>query len=147
MGRKGRESAVRNSSGILVDSDVFVGWIHIDDTHHEKARSVFHKIKQARLRMVTSSWVVAETATVLSHRRGQATAREYLKTIRDLEFPVIHVDEGLQEDATQIFEQQEKKGTSMVDCSNVAIIKRFEIPRIFSFDKFYAKKFGIQTLL
>ena len=136
---------MENNSKILVDSDVFVGWIHTEDSHHKKVQSIFNKIKQAQLSMVTSSWVVAETATVLSHRKGQALARDYLGKIRDLDFPVIHIDEGLQKDATQIFELQEKKGTSMVDCGNVAIAKRFGISRIFSFDKVYFKRFGLSS--
>lgn len=136
-----------SSPQILVDSDAFVGWIHTGDNHHKKAKAAFQKIRKDRLRMVASSWVVAETATVLSHRKGQDLAREYLRKIRDFDFPVIHVDESLQEDATQIFEYQEKKGTSMVDCGNVAIARRFGIPRIFSFDRFYERKFGIKTSL
>ncbi len=95
---------------VLIDSDAFEPWIHTNDSHHKKVKSTFQKIKKSQISMVTSSWVVAETATVLSHRKGQFLAREFLRKIRDLSFPVIHVDERLQEDATQIFELQEKKG-------------------------------------
>ena len=135
-----------NSRQILVDSDAFVGWMNDNDAHHKKATDVFKKIKENQIKMMTNSWVVAETATVLSHRRGQSTARKFLQKIRDTGFPVIHVDEQLEQEATKVFELQEKKGTSMVDCGNVATIKREGIDFIFSFDKFYSKQFGINTV-
>ena len=135
-----------NDRQILVDSDAFVGWMNEKDAHHTEATAIFKKIKDSRIRMMTNSWVVAETATVLSHRRGQTAARQFLQIIHDTGFPVIHIDEQLQQEATKIFELQEKKGTSMVDCGNVATIKLNGIELIFSFDKFYVKRFGIQSL-
>lgn len=146
MERKELGAAVKSSRQILVDSDAFVGWMNEKDIHHKKTSVIFKKIKDSRIRMLTNSWVVAETATVLSHRRGQTTARQYLQIIRDTGFPVIQVDEQLQQEATKIFEQQEKKGTSMVDCGNVATIKQNGLDFIFSFDKFYAKRFGIKSI-
>lgn len=139
-------TTMRDNTQVLVDSDAFVGWIHPADAHYNRVRSIFQKIREARLRMITNSWVVAETATVLSHRSGQVAAKSFLGRLRELDFPIIHIDESLQEDATQIFEQQDKKGTSMVDCGNVAVMRRFEIPRIFSFDRFYKNQPEIELL-
>ena len=51
----------------------------------------------------------------------------------------LTLDETLQEETISLFKLQEAKGTSMVDCSNVVIMRAFDIPFIFSFDKFYAK--------
>ncbi len=137
---------MQNNAEILVDSDAFVGWMYAADPHHNRVQRTFQEVRQARLRMITNSWVVAETATVLSHRSGQVAAKNYLNTLRTLEFPIIHIDEDLQEDATQIFEQQDKKGTSMVDCGNVAVMHRYDISRIFSFDRFYKSQPNIELL-
>lgn len=137
---------MRDNVEVLVDSDAFVGWIYPADAHYDRVRSIFQKIRQARLRMITNSWVVAETATVLSHRSGQVAARSFLSRLRELDFPIIHIDESLQEDAIQIFEHQDKKGTSMVDCGNVAVMRRFDIFRIFSFDRFYKNQLNTELL-
>lgn len=146
MVQREHSKTMRNNTEILVDSDAFVGWLYPADPHHNKVQSIFQEIRQARLRMITNSWVVAETATVLSHRSGQVIAKSYLSKLRKLDFPIIHIDESLQEDATQIFEQQTKKGTSMVDCGNVAVMRRFDIPRIFSFDRFYRNQPSIELI-
>jgi predicted nucleic acid-binding protein len=90
--------------------------------------------------------VVAETATVLSHRSGQALARKFLDVIERSKLPIVHITEELQKEALKIFKQQSLKGTSVTDCANVTILRRLKIPKIFSFDKVYPKKFGIEPL-
>jgi len=84
-----------------------------------------------------------ETATVLSHRGGQSLAHRFLTVMERNFLPIIQVDEKLQTKAIEIFKAQTKKGTSMVDCANVAVSRRFQIPDIFSFDKVYPKKFHL----
>jgi predicted nucleic acid-binding protein len=60
---------------VFVDSDAFVGWLYEKDSNHGKASEGFTKIMNERQSLVTSNYVVLETATVLSHRQGQALAR------------------------------------------------------------------------
>ncbi len=131
--------------GVFFDSDAFVGIRLPDDAHSERANGIYTRIKQQETTVVTSSWVVAETATVLSHHAGQAQARAFLSMIAQTKFPVIHVTEELQREATRVFMEQTVKGTSMTDCGNAAILRRFTIPVIFSFDEVYAKRFGLKT--
>ena len=127
---------------ILADSDAFVGWLYEKDAHHERSVKIFSEIMQKRQSLVTTNYVVSETATVLSHRQGQALARKFLGVAS--KFPVIHLDEKLHQTTLDLFREQSERGTSVVDCSNVAAMKQFQIPMIFSFDQVYQKKFGLQ---
>jgi predicted nucleic acid-binding protein len=63
-----------------------------------------------------------------------------------MRFPIIHMDENLQEKATDFFQRQQKKGTSVIDCGNVVVMNRFKIPTVFSFDKFYSRQTDIKRL-
>ena len=146
MVRKGRGGAVGSKFQILVDSDAFVGKFYTKDPHHTKALSLFSQLEEKREQLVATSMVMAETATVLSHRSGQELARKFFRVIKKSKIPVIHINEALQERATRVFQDQTKKGTSMTDCANIAVANLFKIPTIFSFDKFYAKQSGIQVL-
>jgi predicted nucleic acid-binding protein len=130
---------------VLVDSDAFVGWVYPDDKHFHRASEIFEKFKKQGLSLVTTSFVVSETATVLSYKVGQALAKFFLEeVIKKGSFPVIHITEDLQEKAIETFSQQTQRGTSVVDCANVAVMRKFQIPTIFSFDQIYAKKFGVK---
>lgn len=137
---------MENEPKILVDSDAFVGQYFEKDVHFKEATKLFDKLEEKETILLTTNMVVAETATVLSHRSGQALARIYLEDIVDSAFPVLHVAEKLHQQAIDIFKVQASRGTSMTDCANVAVMKRFEISTIFSFDKFYGKQPGLELL-
>jgi predicted nucleic acid-binding protein len=138
---------MRNDYHILVDSDAFVGWILKGDAHYEQVGTIFTQIKDSHTSIVTTSAVVDETATVLSHRQGQGIARAFLEqVIEQGNFPVIFVSESIRMHALKLFVAQKKKGTSMTDCINVAVCTRMAIPYIFSFDKAYPTCFGIDLV-
>jgi hypothetical protein len=70
--------------------------------------------------------------------------------IKGLAFGMFSDDWGgagdkLETKAWYIFKQQTKKGTSFIDCANIAIYKHFKMDAIFSFDKIY-KRNKIKTL-
>lgn len=127
---------------VFVDSDAFVGYYYLDDPHHKKAKAIFETLEKNNLSIVTSSIVILEVATVLSHRSGQSLASSFLEMMEKSDFPVIHITETLQEQGLRLFNQQSKKGTSVADCFNVVVMKQFSISKIFSFDSFY-RSFGL----
>jgi predicted nucleic acid-binding protein len=127
------------SYDVLVDSDAFVAWSMPDDYFHQTVQAVFERLARDQARLVTTSWVIAETATVLSHRSGQTAARLFLERLASLNFPVVHITEALQNDATGVFKAQSARGVSMVDCGNVAVMQRFAVSEILSFDRFYSR--------
>jgi predicted nucleic acid-binding protein len=136
---------VTNEFQILVDSDVFVGWVWPDDVHHKRSVQVFASLRAKKCHLITTSMVIAETATVLSHRDSQATARAFLDEV--IAFPTIHISEDLQQEAIGIFRKQTQRGTSVTDCANVAVMRRFNIPHILSFDRVYFKSFGLKSVI
>jgi predicted nucleic acid-binding protein len=130
---------------ILVDSDAFIGQAYPDDAHHQRCKRLFDQLLAEGKRLVTTSSVVAETATVLSHKLGQADARKFLdEVIAAGGFPVVFVDEGLHREALELFKSVDKKGMSVVDCANVAVARRLGIGVVFSFDQVYEAKFGLR---
>ncbi len=137
---------LKNRFQVLIDSDAFVGQVNPDDAHFNRANEILQSLAKKKVQFVTTSLVIAESATVLSYRVGQNLARTFLEVMKRGNVPIIHIDETLQETALDIFSDQDKKGTSVTDCANVAVMQRFEIPKIFSFDKIYPKKFGLKLI-
>jgi len=138
---------MKNDYHILIDSDAFVGWMLKGDAHYERAGALFAQIKENRTSVVTTSAVVDETITVLSHRQGQGIARAFLEqVIEQGNFPVILISESIRTQALELFVAQTKKGTSMTDCLNAAVCACMDIPYIFSFDKAYPSQFNIRLI-
>jgi predicted nucleic acid-binding protein len=121
----GREQV--SSFQVLIDSDAFVGRFYPNDAHHQAATRLFKRLQRKRLYSVTTSQVIDEVATVLSHCQGQDLARLFLRTIEDTKFPTIFVDERLRAEGLNVFVSQTRKGTSVTDCGNVAVISLFLI--------------------
>jgi predicted nucleic acid-binding protein len=136
---------VSNSFDVLIDSDAFVGWFLVSDAHHQEAKQIFHQLEKENIQPVITSLVCLETATVLSYRSGQSLARSFLDHVHEAEMPIIHIDEHLQQKSIALFAEQQVRGTSVIDCANVVVIRRFTIPQIFSFDKVYSTTFGVKT--
>jgi len=128
---------------VLVDSDAFVGLFFPDDAHHQTCYHTFKQFETEGIKLVATSYTIAETATVLSYRSGQEVARSFLDYIATGTFPIIHIDEQLQAAAISIFREQENKNTSLFDCANVAVMRTLSISRIFSFDHIYTRKFAL----
>jgi predicted nucleic acid-binding protein len=144
MERNNANEATMNNFEVLIDSDAFIAKLYEYDLLHTPALELFDNLEQNRKLLVTTDAVVGETATVLSHRVGQKLATAFLVFIERSAIPIIHIDEKLHKDALKIFREQTQRGTSFVDCANVAVMKRFGIPTIFSFDEFYFKKLHLK---
>ena len=130
---------------VLIDSDAFIAWLRPGDLFHPHAREVFTRLQQHQTRLATTSLVILETATVLSHREGQTVARQFLQLVEESQLPVIHIDEALQTATLELFKSRTTKGTSMVDCANAVVAQQMGIPQVFSFDRFY-QQLGLKRL-
>jgi len=133
------------NSYIFVDTSAFVAWLWLDDSFHKEAEKQFALIEKKKRIPITSSYVIDETATVLSHREGQLLARQFL--ISASRIPTIFITEDLRSKTIDLFSNQKLKGTSIVDCSNVVAMQDQDIDTIFTYDAVFAKVFHLQVVL
>ena len=124
----------------LIDANIVVALYRPDDSLHQAAVAVVSRLKESDWKFIFTNLLFQETATVLSMRVGMGVAKKFLKDYRDLIDEIIFVDEEMEKLSWRIFSNQAKKGTSFVDCSNLAVIEKFSLDGIVSFDKFYPKK-------
>jgi len=121
---------------ILVDTDFLIALIKIDDKNHLKAIDKVQKIKEAKV--FITPFTIPETVTVISYKVSHTAAKNFLKVARN-KLPELPLNEEIIASADKIFLSQNKKGTSWIDCLNVALIKYYKLNGILSFDKFYLK--------
>lgn len=123
----------------LVDADFLIALSKEDDANHKLA------VKKADTLIGDSIFItpfaIPEAATVLSYRVSQKAAKRFLEEVRKKDFTEMFLDEESVKEADKIFLSQNKKGTSWIDCFNVAVVKNYQLNGILSFDKFF-KKFG-----
>jgi predicted nucleic acid-binding protein len=128
---------------LLIDSDFLFGLFVPDDLHHKRARQIWIDLVKRECEIFVLKFAVQETATVLSHKIDQHTAISFVDKLPELGLKVLAADVEMEEDGWKIFKAQTKKGTSYVDCVNLAVIQKFKFDGILSFDKFYPKSLRI----
>lgn len=124
----------------LIDANVLVGLYRSDDSAHRAAIEMVSEIKRGETKIVILNLVMHEIATVLSMRVGMDLARKFLKDYKNIVDMEIFMDEDLEKQAWEIFTQQKKRGTSFVDCANLAVIQKYKLDGILTFDEFYPKE-------
>lgn len=142
--QRGEAMTPSRSYQVLIDSSAFVALFDPDDPLHSDAKNAFDAIKAQRLQPVTSSLVVGEVITILSHRGGQGLARLFLSALDRSEMPIVVVDEAMHGAAINLFVEQNKKDTSYVDCTDYVVMQSLSIPYILSFDEFH-RRMGLKT--
>lgn len=130
---------------VLIDSDFLVGIFREGDPHHTIATKLLKVHKDRSSTLLVLNLVLQEAATVLSHRTGMEAVRLFYKKIPELELVITHIDEDVEQHAWEIFLKQTKKGTSFVDCANLAALEYYHIERIASFDRFYPRELLISS--
>lgn len=93
-----------DASIILVDSDAFIAWLIVQDAHHNRVRTALDTLNQSAKNLTTTSFVIAETATLLSRRYAQAHACRFIRFLHSTEFPVIEITGEVRQQAKELFQ-------------------------------------------
>ncbi|OGM12120.1 hypothetical protein A2Z22_03455 [Candidatus Woesebacteria bacterium RBG_16_34_12] len=129
---------------LLTDSDFLIANAKKDDPSHKTATSISRKLQKEKTELYCLNLVVQESATVISKRIGMDSARIFYKNIDSIIDKFIILDEELEKLSWEIFLVQRRKGTSFIDCANIAAIKKYKLDGILSFDDFYPKDLRIK---
>lgn len=119
---------------LLADADFLIALVKEDDQNHTSAIRTLQNLKSALI--FITPFTLPEAATVLSYKVSHATAKTFLREARE-KFVELPLNDDITHSADEIFESQEKKRTSWIDCLNAAMVKYYQLDGILSYDKFY----------
>lgn len=122
---------------LLVDSDFWYGLVVEKDAHHEQVTRNFRVYQKKQAEFLCLKLVIYETVTVLSRRIDQKRSLIFLEKFNYLPVTLIELDQKLENRTWDIFKKQTKKGTSFVDCANLAVVEHYKLDGILSFNTFY----------
>lgn len=126
----------------LADADYFVALFRKKDAHYKRAQRIAERYSEDPI--FVTPFTIPESVTVLSYKENQQLAKAFLLSARNQPFTELAYSEEIREFTDQIYLEQNKKGTSWIDCLNVAMIRYYNLDGILSFDMFY-KKQGIES--
>lgn len=122
---------------VFVDTSALYAAIVADDAAHPAARRVLEELDVERVDLVTSSFVVQETVSLLQARIGLAAVKEYSEGFEPL-LNVVWVDRTLYRRALASLLAASARRISLTDWSSFEIMRNLGIERAFAFDRHFA---------
>jgi hypothetical protein len=124
---------------IFVDTGPFLARYVSQDQHHARARRGWKDLEKARSPLLTSSFVLDETFTLLARRASHAFAADRAEAIyASRVLTVLRPDTSDEAAALVLFRKLADQEVSFTDCVSFALMRRHRFTRAFTFDRHFA---------
>lgn len=131
---------------LFVDTSFWIALESSSDQYHSHASNYWLEFQQHPQPLVTTSYVLDETATYFNVRGLHDKAVEIVEALTTSEWiQFIHVDVTLFNDGLRIFRQSADKRYSLTDCISFVVMTNLKIDAALSFDKHF-DQFGFAKL-
>lgn len=129
---------------VFVDTSGLFAFLVQDDEMHEREKAVFSHLAHRNARLLTSSYVLLETISLLQRRVGLDSVKDFNETVFPL-LEVIWVGETWHNRALERLMAESKRQLSITDCLSFEIMDEREIIEVFTFDRHFAER-GFEIL-
>ena len=124
---------------VFADTSALYAVLDADDANHGKAAAEWRRLLEAGEPLVTTNYVLVETAALVQHRLGM----EALRVLQQDAAPVIGVkwiDERAHEAGVAAVLAAGRRGLSLVDCASFGAMRHLGIREVFAFDPDFAEQ-------
>ena len=131
---------------VFADTSGWVALFVVNDKDHEKAVSIFEDLKQSKVPIYTSDYVIDETITTILTRgnhKQSVFAGEVLLTSKIVK--IVHVSANYFQSAWEFYQKYRDKQFSFTDVTSFTIMKDLNINRAFAFDRDF-RQAGIELI-
>ena len=123
---------------VFADTSGFFAFLVKNDHMHVQAENIFRSFAERNTQLLTSSYVLLETAALLQRRVGMEAVLDFQYKIMPL-LDIIWVDAHWHEKAVNRLVAINQKRVSLVDCLSFVIMDAKDVHTAFSFDKHFEK--------
>jgi len=126
---------------IFIDTSAFLALEDESDEHHEEAiRFRDQELLRGNYELVTTSYILDETLTLLRSRLGIPASIDFSKKIRRSQVvKVLSVSKEVEEKALELFEKYDEKTFSFTDCVSFVVMREKGIQEAFTFDEHFVQ--------
>ena len=110
---------------IFVDTGGWIAILNRRDQHHQEAVTIFNKLQQQQMRLLTTDYVIDETVTRLRYDTNHSLAVMFLNRIElFVETGVlilVEIDNRIFREAIALFRQYDSARLSFTDCTSFVV--------------------------
>ena len=124
---------------VFADTSALFALLVRDDFMHIRAKLNFEYFARNNIQLVTSSYVLLETLTLLQRRVGIDAAGDFDRKIVPV-LDVIWVDEVWHDLGMRRLQIEKSRRVSLTDCLGFEIMEKRDIACAFTFDKHFMER-------
>ena len=124
-------------SAVFADTSALYAFLVREDENHERAKALLASLRTEATRLVSSSFVVQETAALLQPRIGVPAARRFQQSV----VPALEVEwigEALYQRGMAALLAAGKRDVSLTDWTSFEVMRERGIERALAFDDDFA---------
>lgn len=125
-------------SSVFVDTGAWIALLKRNDSLHKQARIYYEAKVASRDRLLTTNYVVDETATHLRYDAGLEAALVFRRALDEAitarRLRLVWIDERLEREGWQILERYADVELSLTDATSAAVARRAKVREVFGFD-------------
>jgi predicted nucleic acid-binding protein len=125
---------------VFIDTSAYYAAINYRDADHEPAARWMQGLVEARHRLVTTNFVLAELHALAPTRLDRRAAAQVLATVDSSPLTtIVRVAARDERRARQIISNYTDKDFSLTDATSFAVMERLRIPQAFTLDKNFSQ--------
>lgn len=128
------------TQSLFVDTSFFKAYCDIKDDFHPRALQIFQELKEAKVQLITSNYILDETFTVIRSKCGLEIVKQFKKILEQFEadLKIMRVLVTDEVNAWDFF-LSNWSGLSFTDCVSFALMKRLELKQVATFDEHFQR--------
>ena len=124
---------------VFADTSALFALLVHDDDMHGRAKANFEYFMANQTQLLSSSYVLLETLTLLQRRVSLEAVWDFNHKIMPL-LEVVWADAGWHSRAVQRLQVEKKRSVSLTDCLSFEIMEAWEIPTAYTFDRHFMER-------
>lgn len=129
---------------VFADTSYYLALGNERDEWHSRA---VEALRNGRLRVVTSAWVILEIGDGLSNTAMRKNFARFLSSIRsDRQTQVVGFSAGVFDSAVKLYNQRPDKQWSLTDCTSFVIMNKRRVRRALTADRHFVQA-GFEAML
>ena len=128
---------------VLLDTDGIIGFVRVKDLSHFQAQMLMEKLVQSQGQFLVAATTVTEAVTTLRRKFSEPKLALGVLESAIKNWEIISIDTLLISEAQKYYLSSHSKKNTLFDAINIAVVKKYKLDAIFSFDSWY-KKHGVK---
>ena len=124
---------------VFVDTSALYALLDSDDANHARARKQWAALLETQEPLLTTSYVVVETAALVQHRLGTEASRALFDELLGV-VEVIFVGPDTHRAATAAWLVADRRKLSLVDCVSFQTMREAGVTTAFAFDRHFVEQ-------